>query len=286
MSSQRKPPDGRRSPEIAGFVSAMRRFPMIHCSARGSFRRCARALIALMRWFNDWEEDPQLLSNSAAVVGTNSTTTCAPRTDSTRRKRVGPTPHSGDAAGQVRLQASDRSTRISPRPESQAADQRFVQPSIPGWPQRPVGVCGVTPRTHVVPTALRRMSTGPERQARFMALVVVARRSQVKPDDVADLLDEQRVLRELERLCTMRLQRKGTPDTAHAALAQPTSLGHGASAPMVASRGVVSRVLARIFSMRSSRMRRGAPGLGSSNKPSNRLAKKRARHLPTVCDVT
>lgn len=42
------------------------------------------------------------------------------------------------------------------------------------------------------------------------------RRRKVKADDVADLLDEERVGRQLERLGAMRLQRKGAPDAMNA----------------------------------------------------------------------
>ncbi len=37
-------------------------------------------------------------------------------------------------------------------------------------------------------------------------------RRQIQPDDVADFLDEQRILRQLEGLGTMRLQGEGPPD--------------------------------------------------------------------------
>ena len=55
---------------------------------------------------------------------------------------------------------------------------------------------------------------------------------QVQTHDVAYLLDEQRIARQLEGLATMRLQTERTPDAAYRRRAQPTRLGHRARAPM------------------------------------------------------
>ena len=63
---------------------------------------------------------------------------------------------------------------------------------------------------------------------------------EVKPDDIAHFLDEQRVFGKLEALDPMRLQRKGPPDAAHHALTQAAALGHRARAPV---RGVRGRAL-------------------------------------------
>src|SRR5438552_438050 len=53
----------------------------------------------------------------------------------------------------------------------------------------------------------------------------------------------------------------------------------------VASRGLVSRVNVTTSSTRASLIVRGAPGRGSSSRPSSRLARNRLRHFPTVCFV-
>lgn len=53
----------------------------------------------------------------------------------------------------------------------------------------------------------------------------------------------------------------------------------------VASRGADSRVRAMTRSTSASPIVRGAPGRGSSSKPSRRWARKRRRHLPTVGSV-
>ena len=68
---------------------------------------------------------------------------------------------------------------------------------------------------------------GPHRQQRLRAIQRLdlrllvdtqhqrpVRRVQVQADDVAHLLDEQRILGELERLAAVRLQREGAPDAA------------------------------------------------------------------------
>jgi hypothetical protein len=54
----------------------------------------------------------------------------------------------------------------------------------------------------------------------------------------------------------------------------------------VASFGRRSKVFAMVASMRASSIVRGAPGLGSSRRPSRRSCTKRRRHLPTVTSTT
>jgi hypothetical protein len=54
----------------------------------------------------------------------------------------------------------------------------------------------------------------------------------------------------------------------------------------VASRGFVSSVAVTTSSTCASLTVRGAPGRRSSSSPSNRLARNRLRHFPTVCFVT
>src|SRR5262249_12095081 len=60
----------------------------------------------------------------------------------------------------------------------------------------------------------------------------LGRRIQIQADDVAHLVDEQRVGRELERLLPMRLQAEGTPGTTDRALRQPEFGSQQARAPM------------------------------------------------------
>jgi len=55
---------------------------------------------------------------------------------------------------------------------------------------------------------------------------------QIQPHDVPDLLDEERVFRELERLGPMRAKRKGAPDAVDRVAAQPRRLRQRACAPM------------------------------------------------------
>src|SRR5579875_2337289 len=53
----------------------------------------------------------------------------------------------------------------------------------------------------------------------------------------------------------------------------------------VALSGLLSRVRRMTSSILASLSERGAPGRGSSAKPSKRSSTKRVRHLPTVCGV-
>ena len=57
-------------------------------------------------------------------------------------------------------------------------------------------------------------------------------RVQVEPDDVIDLLHEQRVVGQLEVLAAMRLQLKGLPDPPDRGLGQPAALGHRFARPV------------------------------------------------------
>ncbi len=65
-------------------------------------------------------------------------------------------------------------------------------------------------------------------------------RVEIKTDDVAHFVDEQRVGRELEGLGAVRLQTEGVPDAHHRRLRQATRLGHRAAAPV---RGIARRFL-------------------------------------------
>ena len=106
------------------------------------------------------------------------------------------------------------------------------------------------------------------------------RQGQGEPDDVANLLHEQRIGRGLERLAAMWLQPEGTPETVDGAW--PTALAIERSDQCMAPGGVVSSVSRMVSAIASSPILRGVPGLGSSSKPSSRCAAKRRRHLPTV----
>ena len=55
---------------------------------------------------------------------------------------------------------------------------------------------------------------------------------EIQTDDIPNLLDEQRIGRQLERLGPMRLQAKGPPDAVHGAAAYPPRLCHGTRAPV------------------------------------------------------
>src|SRR5262245_24833242 len=112
------------------------------------------------------------------------------------------------------------------------------------------------------------------------------RRIQVEPDDIAHLLHKERVLRKLEGFRPMRLQAEGAPDATDRALAQPQRAAIARVLQCVASRGLASSVSVTICSTCPSLMWRGAPGRGSSSKPSRRAARNQLRHLPTVCLVS
>ena len=108
----------------------------------------------------------------------------------------------------------------------------------------------------------------------------------IQAHDVADLVDEQRVGRELEGLATVRLQAEGSPDPTHRALRDVQLFAEQSRAPVMASRGRSLSVVAINCSIFASPCLRGAPGRGSSSRPSSRRSKNRLRHLPTVCVVT
>ena len=60
----------------------------------------------------------------------------------------------------------------------------------------------------------------------------IRRRRHVQPHDVADLLDELRIRRELETLGAMRLQPERPPDAADHRVTDARRLGHGPGAPV------------------------------------------------------
>ena len=111
-------------------------------------------------------------------------------------------------------------------------------------------------------------------------------RIQIQPNDVAHLVDEQRIGGELEGLNPMRLQPEGAPSAANRALRYPQLGGQQPRTPMarlawpLIERGRDQLLDSRVieFAWR--------PGRGSSSSPSRRCSKNRRRHLPTVCRVT
>ena len=107
-------------------------------------------------------------------------------------------------------------------------------------------------------------------------------RVEVQPDDVAHLVDELRIRRELERLDLMRLERKRPPDAADRALLIPVAAAIDRVVQCVASAGCSSSVFTITRSTSSSLIERGLPGRGSSCSPSKPRRAKRPRHRPTV----
>jgi hypothetical protein len=110
-------------------------------------------------------------------------------------------------------------------------------------------------------------------------------RVQIQPHDVADLLDEEGILRQLERLGSVRLERERLHMRAAADWLSPTCVAKDRVLQCVASRGVDSSVVTIARSTAASVTRRGAPGRGSASNPSTRASANRRRHLPTVCFV-
>ena len=108
-------------------------------------------------------------------------------------------------------------------------------------------------------------------------------RIQVEPDDVTDLLEEQRVLGELPTLDAVRLEPERPPDPRHRRLVEPVAAAICARRPMRATvrrRGAPACVTITSSTCPSVSLR-GCPGRGSSTSPSSRRATNRGRHLPT-----
>jgi hypothetical protein len=139
---------------------------------------------------------------------------------------------------------------------------------------------------------------GPQRQDRLrtvdclhLGLFVDAehhgsiRRIEVEPDNVADLVDEQRIGRQLEGLAAMRLQRECLPDPLHGRRRQPRGRAIPRELQCVLPTGSVSSVAVTTSATFWSVTVRGAPGRGSSRRPSRRLSAKRRRQVATVTRV-
>jgi hypothetical protein len=107
-------------------------------------------------------------------------------------------------------------------------------------------------------------------------------RVEIEPDDVVDLLDEQRILGQLKVSwrCGCRPNARQIRDTA--VCVRPTSLAIERVDQCVASFGVLSSVLVITASTCSSVIVRGRPGRGSSVNPSKRCSANRDRHLAAI----
>ena len=111
-------------------------------------------------------------------------------------------------------------------------------------------------------------------------------RVEIQADDVADLVDEQRVLGQLPRLGAVRLQPERTPDPGDRGLVEPDLGGHRPRRPMP---GVPRTALQRLVitsSTLASVILRGCPGRASSNRPSSPNSTNRPRHNATVLRCT
>ena len=96
------------------------------------------------------------------------------------------------------------------------------------------------------------------------------RRIEVEPDNVAHLLDKQRISRELEGLLPVRLKGEGIPDAPHRVLCQPEFLRQGARRPVGRTSWLRLQRTGDDFVTCSSLSVRGGPGRRSSVSPSSR----------------
>jgi hypothetical protein len=144
--------------------------------------------------------------------------------------------------------------------------------------------------------AAPRGGSGQDRQARCgavqrleLGLLIHAQhqrrlwRVQVEPHDVADLVDELRVGRQLPVWTRCGLSPKVRQIREMAVWLIPVALAIDRVDQWVSwLGGGSSRVLVITCSTWASAMVRGRPGRGSSDRPSSRLATNRPRHLVTV----
>ena len=112
------------------------------------------------------------------------------------------------------------------------------------------------------------------------------RRIEIEPDDIPYLFDEQRIVRQLERLGAMRLQPKGVPDPTDRHVTQTDRFRHLARTPM---RGAARRAFQRANDHLLHLLVRDRPS-GTRPRfivsPSKRPVMNRLRHLQTVPGVT
>jgi hypothetical protein len=95
---------------------------------------------------------------------------------------------------------------------------------------------------------------------------------EIQPDDVADLVDQQRIGREFERLRAMRLQSERVPNAMDTHRAHARGLREAARTPVRRAGCALSSVRVTMVSTCVSPIFRGAPGRGSSNNPSTPLS--------------
>ena len=109
------------------------------------------------------------------------------------------------------------------------------------------------------------------------------RRAEMEADDVAHLLDKQRIGRELEGPDPVRPQRGRLADALHRGGRERGGPGHAARTPV----GPPGRQRLKCGGHHLGHLLvRGAPGRGSSGRPSRRRAAKRPRRAATVARAT
>jgi hypothetical protein len=111
-------------------------------------------------------------------------------------------------------------------------------------------------------------------------------RGQVQPDDIPDLLHEVRVGGQLERVGAVGFNLNARQIRLTADWDIPAASAIPRVLQWVALAGLVSRVLVTTRSTAASVTVRGAPGRGSSTRPSSRLATNRFLQVPTVAAHT
>jgi hypothetical protein len=111
-------------------------------------------------------------------------------------------------------------------------------------------------------------------------------RVHVQPDQVSNLVDEQRIGGQLEGVEQSGFRPNARQIRLTVECDIPAFAAIDRVDQCVASAGISSRVLTMTASTMSSVTLRGTPGRGSSTSPSRRLATNRARHLPTVASAT
>ena len=111
-------------------------------------------------------------------------------------------------------------------------------------------------------------------------------RIEVETDDVADLLHEQRIGRQLNVSERCGCSEKALQMRCTVVTDRPLARAIDRRLQCVAPGGVLSSVAVTTSAILSSPILRGAPGLGSSLSPSRRRLAKRLRHVVTVTRVT
>lgn len=111
------------------------------------------------------------------------------------------------------------------------------------------------------------------------------RRIQVQPDDIPDLLDEERILGEVEGLGPMRLESEGAPDAADRALTEAVRCSHVSAAPVGRCRGGrLQRQRQKPLHLRIAGASRGA-GARLIQQPVQPSPHKGSPPTPDVCPV-